>query len=128
MPTRTAIRNQIVGEIAVKKSLQQRGDDGRAVHTINHQMLAPTAAALAAVIEVAKVLGFESTPIHRNDRADGTPQFSCDLNSKGTTIFAALARQSILMGALAEGHGCTYNGWGTMVVPVRPPVSDPASD
>jgi regulator of RNase E activity RraB len=116
MPTREDFRNQLSGDIALKKALQQQGDDENAIHIIKHQFLAKSKADLNTVSALAKLLLFESGPIQQLVNPSDEMHFTFDIISKSPTVFASIARQSILMVAIAEAHGCAYNGWETRVV------------
>lgn len=85
MPTSAQIRLHMAQDYAVTQSLQQGGDDETQPHTIDHQMLARTEAALVELTKVARLLAFEVTPILPSSGDTGEHRFTCDLRTKSTT-------------------------------------------
>jgi regulator of RNase E activity RraB len=116
MSSRTDIRNQLAGDHAVIQRLIQAGDDPRQPHVIDHHMLSSTELSLKELSRVAQLLAFQVTPVTRETTQDSKLEFSCYLKTMSTTALPFISRQSILMAALAEAFGCTYNGWGAQIV------------
>jgi hypothetical protein len=104
-------------DFAVIQMLRSKGDVPTLPHTLDHSFFANSEAPLAELAHVARLLMFEPSPIARRLRPDGATAFDLMLRSPhGTTVPGVVARQSILMAALAEAFGATYAGWGTQVV------------
>ena len=65
MPIRDQILREMQTDAAVKKKLDEGGDDERAVHEITYQLLADSEPPILEAIEIAGALLFTSTPVSR---------------------------------------------------------------
>jgi regulator of RNase E activity RraB len=116
MPTRERFQQQMQFDMATKQALRERGDDEAKPHVIEHHFVAENQAALAAVAKIGRMLGFDAGKITQGKHESGASYWYFDLLSEAPTFLNSLARESLLMVALAEAHGAEYDGWGTLIV------------
>jgi len=115
MPTQQQIQRQMQFDLATTNALRERGDDETKPHIIEHHFVACNQNALAAVAKIGRMLGFEATEFQQDKDDSGATYWYFDLLSETPTDLNRLARESILMLALAEAHEADYDGWGTLV-------------
>lgn len=61
------------------------------------------------------MLGFGSSEIKSDEDKNGETDWYFDLLGETSTRINSLARESLLMLALAEAYGAKYDGWGTRI-------------
>jgi len=115
MPSHQEIVDQLSTDAQTKQALNDRGDDETKLHTLEHHFLAEQSEMLSELAQVGQMLGFNVSEIWNEETDDGTRYFTMNLLSDTTTQLQRLGRESLLMTALAEAFGASYDGWGTHV-------------
>lgn len=115
MPSRQEIIDQLGTDAQIKQALIERGDDESKSHTIEHHFLSEQREPLSELEPVGRMLGFNASEIWDETTDEGVPYFTMNLLSDTTTHLQGLGRESLLMTALAEAFGVSYDGWGTHV-------------
>lgn len=115
MPSRQEIVDQLDTDARIKQALNERGDDETLTHTIEHHFLAEQSDMLSELSRVGQMLGFNASEIWEEKMDEGARLFTMNLTSDTTTQLQGLGRESLLMTALAEAFGASYDGWGTHV-------------
>ncbi len=115
MPSRQEIIDQLGTDAQIKQALIERGDDESKPHTIEHHFLAEQPVPLSELERVGRMLGFNTSEIWEETTDEGGRYFTMNLLSNTTAHLEGLGRESLLMTALAEAFGVSYDGWGTHV-------------
>jgi regulator of RNase E activity RraB len=115
MPTHQQVQRQMQFDLATKNALRERGDDETRPHIVEHHFVAGDQAPLCAVAKIGRMLGFEASEIQQGKDDSGAAYWYFDLLSETPTYLNNLARESLLMLALAETYHADYDGWGTLI-------------
>jgi regulator of RNase E activity RraB len=115
MPSVADLRNRFAMDGAVKQSLRSNSDDEAKIRAVDHHFIADASKPLEELGGCAGALGFRFSEISEEER-DGIRQWSIDITSDRDTKLILLTRESILMLAIAEAFGATYDGWETQIV------------
>jgi len=103
---------QLNGDMGVVEGLAKQGDDPSVVRIIEHHFVSTAIENLKELLRIGEMLGFEAGEIAATEDgafcADLLTEEPIDLNTRG--------RESLVMLALADGFGCSYDGWGTFVM------------
>jgi regulator of RNase E activity RraB len=113
MPSIDDLSARFARDGAVKESLESSADDENKIHRIDHNFTADAPEPLEELAGCALALGFEHSPIAHVEY-EGKVYWSFNVLSDRDTKLPFLTRESILMLALGEAFGVTYDGWGTL--------------
>jgi regulator of RNase E activity RraB len=115
MPTSKDIAYRMQIDLELKQQLQSHGDNEAAMHVLEHHFIAENKPSLEALAKAGRILGFGASEIIEGVSKTHDIYFCFDLLSESGTGMNEVARQSILMLALGEAYGASYDGWGTLI-------------
>lgn len=105
---------QVIKDLKVIETLNERGDDGKESRRIDHWLYFPNKQSAADFLIWAESNGFTEDSEHSHNTDDG--EYCVRLYHRGTVTLSDITNHTIRLQAKAKEHGGNYDGWETPVI------------